>query len=193
VKDALSFSAKARQPLSHLIHDQRRSSIVPPVPASVLQPHQVRKGLSNIGSSSSSQAAVVVRSDYNKRRYFPDSDPSSMTPVISHHADSPQTQHPTTLANDSQPQSSTAQDQDIQLQQQIMDRAQKRVQAQKAAQVRPGKKPRQPRTCRKCAKLECKGKRGVLDCKNPCRDCGSINCRGRNSHRPLLTCSEGWD
>ncbi|EKM78170.1 hypothetical protein AGABI1DRAFT_12817, partial [Agaricus bisporus var. burnettii JB137-S8] len=49
-------------------------------------------------------------------------------------------------------------------------------------------KSRKPRTCKKCAKPECPGKRSVKDCKNLCHDCGKYECRGRNSKRLHLTC-----
>lgn len=72
--------------------------------------------------------------------------------------------------------------------QQIEMRAQQRVSAQ-IQKVKPVNKIRKPRTCKKCARADCSGKRRVADCKNPCRDCGEVECQGRNSRKLHLPCS----
>lgn len=61
--------------------------------------------------------------------------------------------------------------------------------------ARPGttKKERKKRTCPKCAKAECDGKKGASLCKNACRDCGQRSCRGRNSKAPTKKCDVAWN
>ncbi|KAF8056942.1 hypothetical protein FPV67DRAFT_1637573 [Lyophyllum atratum] len=57
----------------------------------------------------------------------------------------------------------------------------------------PEKRPRKPRTCRKCAVEKCPGRRNINLCKSQCRDCGNVACRGRNSKDPNKPCHRGWD
>lgn len=54
-------------------------------------------------------------------------------------------------------------------------------------------KTRNGQTCRKCAKEDCKGKRGVDLCVNPCQDCRDVECPGRNPQWPTQTCVTAWD
>lgn len=58
----------------------------------------------------------------------------------------------------------------------------------------PAKKPRQERTCRKCANDDCPGKGKVKFCVNPCRDCGKegkdLTCIGRNPKFKNVKCTE---
>ena len=56
-----------------------------------------------------------------------------------------------------------------------------------------GKTQRKHRTCAKCANPDCPGRARSAYCKYPCNDCGKMNCRGRNSKRPNMNCSDGWD
>jgi hypothetical protein len=59
---------------------------------------------------------------------------------------------------------------------------------------KPGAKAtRKGRTCRKCAKTNCPGKKEVKLCHNNCQDCGLVKCRGRNPRKPAKTCAAGWE
>ena len=52
---------------------------------------------------------------------------------------------------------------------------------------------RKARTCRRCARPECPGKKSIRECKNPCQDCGKIDqCKGRNPDRLKRPCHTAW-
>lgn len=52
---------------------------------------------------------------------------------------------------------------------------------------------RKPRTCRRCARPECPGKKSIQLCRNQCQDCGRIGqCNGRNPDRAKRQCHDAW-
>ncbi len=73
--------------------------------------------------------------------------------------------------------------------------ARERVRAE-LIKSQPQTSTRKPRTCRKCAKHDCGGKKSVDLCRNPCQDCGRITgCRGQNPKRMggRWTCNVAWE
>ncbi|KAF8809041.1 hypothetical protein BYT27DRAFT_7095061, partial [Phlegmacium glaucopus] len=58
----------------------------------------------------------------------------------------------------------------------------------------PVKRTRKDRTCQKCGRVDCNGRKEVRLCQNPCQDCRGHSCRGRNSKRPKKPCWDAsWD
>jgi hypothetical protein len=53
-------------------------------------------------------------------------------------------------------------------------------------------KPRQPRRCAKCGRMDCSGRQNRKLCHNGCQDCGLNTCKGRNAKRPTKKCDEAW-
>ncbi len=51
-------------------------------------------------------------------------------------------------------------------------------------------KKRKARSCKKCGKEDCKGRREVKSCLNLCQDCKKHACKGRDSKRPSKKCWE---
>ncbi|EKM76393.1 hypothetical protein AGABI1DRAFT_15060, partial [Agaricus bisporus var. burnettii JB137-S8] len=192
VRTQLSRTAETRRPLTRQIHDSSRSSIVPPTPTNILQPHQAKSGF--ISSS-----IIVSTPQADGNRYFPGTGTLNLTRLVSNANNGPRldTSHTPPLAFPVIPPNPSSLSEGPQKgdlvsspwEQEITNRAQQRMDfRKKKMQDQVARKGRKKRTCRKCGKPDCKGSRAVSDCHNSCQDCGNVSCRGRNTHRPTLPC-----
>jgi len=210
VKEALSLSSSARNPLSHLIHDVHRSNNAPPVAERSLDPYIARSaGLLQLEPPSStvthsmacevpplqpqgasSPTAMVAESESS----FP---PLLVAPVISPTEPPPSTvstieQITQTTTNPlTAPPLPTEPHPSADWQSTVELLSRKRV-LDGIAQAKSVKRPRKSRTCRKCSIPECSGRQKVDNCKNPCQDCSKRDCRGRNPKRLDKQCWNGW-
>ncbi|XP_006463087.1 hypothetical protein AGABI2DRAFT_152387 [Agaricus bisporus var. bisporus H97] len=191
VHTQLSRTAETRRPLYRQIHDPRRALMVPPTPTNILQPHQAKSGFAL-------PPVITSTPEADGQRYFPGMGALNLT-QLAPSANNKQLEQlhviGCTPSFTLTPTSSSQSPEIILLEQEIAARAQQRMDTRKKQMLsdQGSRKRRKKRTCRKCGKPDCKGSRAVSDCSNPCQDCGNVNCRGRNTHRPTLPCSQGWE
>ena len=77
-----------------------------------------------------------------------------------------------------------------QIHSQLNSLSHKRTLASLPTPAQPNPKKRKIRTCKKCGKESCNGRKEVKLCLDQCRDCGKSVCNGRDSKRPNKPC---WD
>ncbi|KAF5323995.1 hypothetical protein D9611_008386 [Ephemerocybe angulata] len=220
IRSTLSMSSSIRQGVTREARDPHRSETIPHLSERPLQPDVVTSGLDiprPPQPSSSSSSGPTINSDTSLINVHPNASSLSYsqaahqqhalddaalhpqqslaltsTPPPSHH---PPPAAPSPIAV---PFSGGAQpSRTLSHHQAAREIAKQRV-ANDLAQSRPeppapkAKGSRGQRTCQKCGKPECPGKRQVKYCYNLCQDCGEVVCYGRNSKRPTKPCSQAW-
>lgn len=186
VKQSLSMSSSIRNPITHAARDKSRVLQAPSIPSQALTVNNVSQGFNipSLAFATTSETTSYVNphvsppiiplsnSPLRFETTLTDPEPSSSTRTLS-----------TLVSPPTNPQ--TAYEVAAML-------SRKRV-AEELLNLRPQKKERKRRTCRKCAHLECSGSQRVANCKNPCQDCGQIECEGRNPKlRGNIPCDKAW-
>ncbi|KAJ7488604.1 hypothetical protein B0H11DRAFT_2230137 [Mycena galericulata] len=187
VKQTKAMTASVRAPLMSQIYDPKRLAFMPPVPETTLKPHHVPHGMLSL------EPLLTISPE-----------PTPGPDKISYSGLSSGTSDPATIATTqfaagssttresdgsvSTPQSSPSQDTVLK------ELAKRRVDDSMAHSEPAPKKPRHGRTCRKCYKESCPGKKSVKSCRNKCRDCDRVDCKGRNPKFPTKSCTEAvWN
>ncbi|KAF8057979.1 hypothetical protein FPV67DRAFT_1525179 [Lyophyllum atratum] len=169
IKQTMSITASERLPLKRSLRDPTRSTLARPAAETSLKLHSVQQGFVGLPPGGTDISSQPGPSWQPPSRVSPTSHIISTQASLPYPQRSPSTYDPTHTIS--------------------LKRA-----ADASTEVRPTKKARQKRSCRKCALgPECNGRKEVTLCNNPCKDCQEHDCRGRNPKRPSQPCHRGWE